>query len=430
MLYSSLAEALRPSLMFKFLSRNPVKKAKKHVEKALGELEDGYPDYASIEFEKAAKLFLEGEGPDFAVKYFREAASCALENNDHTRAALMKTEAAETLLTESTFDEAGGLYSEASDHFFRTKKARASGRAIALAILCHLSVRRFDTSMNVLRKAEKRFSNSEMKKMAELNLAGLFVRILFEGHSISSKDLEKELGKVKPQPVEVQLFEFLFRSIRLAIQTEIRVEWAGQELDEVNAKTPIEFEFRYKCPVPVKACDFKYTLSNSLIFSKEPKIGPDMNTEESWLFELMPVLSGGGIVGPFRLTLEGDEVHVHKVSNTIDFLITKAPADLRVEMTPQRISCGLGEDAFLDVILSNTGDGPAENIAIQIVLSEGIEISLGSDEKIIQFLGPNEKMRLQVYVRGISYGEELVTVKATDGRSGQEVITTSQINVG
>jgi hypothetical protein len=47
-----------------------------------------------------------------------------------------------------------------------------------------------------------------------------------------------------------------------------------------------------------------------------------------------------------------------------------------------------------------------------------------------QFLGPNEKMRLQVYVRGISYGEELITVKATDGRSGQEIITTSQINVG
>jgi len=284
--------------------------------------------------------------------------------------------------------------------------------------------------MNVLRKAEKRFSSAEMKKMAELNLASLFVRILFEGHSISSKDLEKEIGKVKPQPVEVHLFEFLFRSIRLAIQTEIRVEWAGQELDEVSAKTPIEFEFRYKCPVPVKACDFKYTLSNSLVFSKEPKIGPDMNTEESWLFEVMPVLSGGGIIGPFRLTLEGDEVHMHKVSNTIDFLITKAPSDLKIEMTPQRISCGLGEDAFLDVTLSNAGDGPAENITIEIVLSEGIEISLGSDEKIIQFLGPNEKMRLQVYVRGISYGEELVTVKATDGRSGQEIITTSQINIG
>jgi hypothetical protein len=80
--------------------------------------------------------------------------------------------------------------------------------------------------------------------------------------------------------------------------------------------------------------------------------------EESWLFEVMPVLSGGGIVGPFRLTLEGDEVHVHKVSNTIDFLITKAPSDLKIEMTPQRISCGLGEDAFLDVTLSNTGAGP------------------------------------------------------------------------
>jgi len=41
--------------MFKFLSRDPVKKAKKHVEKALGELEDGYPDYASV-FPRSGRL--------------------------------------------------------------------------------------------------------------------------------------------------------------------------------------------------------------------------------------------------------------------------------------------------------------------------------------------------------------------------------------
>ena len=42
--------------MFKFLKSDPAKKAKKHIEKALIEIEEGYPDYASIEYEKAAQI--------------------------------------------------------------------------------------------------------------------------------------------------------------------------------------------------------------------------------------------------------------------------------------------------------------------------------------------------------------------------------------
>jgi hypothetical protein len=39
--------------MFKFMKSDPVKKAKKHIAKALIEIEEGYPEYASIEYEKA-----------------------------------------------------------------------------------------------------------------------------------------------------------------------------------------------------------------------------------------------------------------------------------------------------------------------------------------------------------------------------------------
>ena len=41
----------------------------------------------SVEYEKAARLFVEAEEIDFAVKYFREAAYCALEKDDHIRSA-------------------------------------------------------------------------------------------------------------------------------------------------------------------------------------------------------------------------------------------------------------------------------------------------------------------------------------------------------
>ena len=98
--------------MFDFLKSDPVKKAKKYVEKALIEIEEGYPEFASIEYEKAARKFLEVDQTDFAVKYFREAAYCALENNDHYRCSEMKMAAAECLLQEGRYDEAGGFYSE------------------------------------------------------------------------------------------------------------------------------------------------------------------------------------------------------------------------------------------------------------------------------------------------------------------------------
>jgi hypothetical protein len=116
--------------MSRFLRRDPLKRAKKHVEKALRELEDGYPDYASTEYEKAACLFLEEKETDFAVKYFREAAFCSLDAEDHSRGADMKMEAANALLGDSRFDEGGALLSEASDHLFRVKKQKSSLRAL------------------------------------------------------------------------------------------------------------------------------------------------------------------------------------------------------------------------------------------------------------------------------------------------------------
>ena len=93
--------------MSRFLKRDPLKRAKKHVDKALNELEEGYPDYASVEYEKAASLFLESEEIDFAVKYFREASYCALEANDHSRGANMKSLAADALLADGRYDEGG-----------------------------------------------------------------------------------------------------------------------------------------------------------------------------------------------------------------------------------------------------------------------------------------------------------------------------------
>jgi hypothetical protein len=414
--------------MSRFLKRDPLKRAKKHVEKALKELEDGYPDYASTEYEKAACLFLEESETDFAVKYFREAAYCSLEAEDHSRGADMKIEAANALLTDSRFDEGGALLSEASDHLFRVKKQKSSLRALAVSIICYLAARNFSTAVNVTRKADKRFSGSSVKE-SMFDFAQLSTQILCEGASSTDRQLGKMISAAKPKPAEEDLVKFVAESVKLAQKTEVVIEWAGAAKKEISVKSPIEFELRYKCPVPVKVVDSRYSLSKSLKFTKEPDIEPRLGKEDSWLLEILPVLSGDGSVGPFNMTLEGESVLVNKFSNTIDFHIARAPSDLKMNLTPERLSCGLGDESVFDVEFVNEGDGPADNIKVTVELSDGLEISLGSSEKTIQFIGPGERMRFQVYVRGVSIGDEMVTIKAVDSRVGEEIAKTSVVRV-
>ena len=227
--------------MFKFLKSDPLKKAKKLVDKALDELEEGYPDYASTAFEKAARIFHEQEEIDFAVKYFREAAYCALESEDHYRGAEMKIAAAECLFHEGRYDEGAGLYSEASDHFNREKKSRESNRSLGIAIIGYLGARNFSTATNLQRKAEKRLADTEKKSDSCYELARLAVTILCEGTDIEKKVFDKAAGSAKPTLAEEVLVNFVINSVRLALDTEVTLDWAGKAQNDVPVKTKVEF---------------------------------------------------------------------------------------------------------------------------------------------------------------------------------------------
>lgn len=416
--------------MFKFLKSDPAKKAKKCVEKALIEIEEGFPQYASVEFEKAARLFLEEEQIDFAVKYFREAAYTALESNDHTRCAEMKIAAAECLFMEGRYDEGGGLYSESSDHLHRDKKARNSNRALGVAILGYLGARNFDTATNLMRKGEKRLSELSGKTESMYDLAMLCVSILCDAVDVTKETFEKAARGAKPTTAEQPLVEFVVGSVRLALDTEVTLGWAGQKQDEVPVKSPIELELQFKCPTEVRIVDHRVSLSNSVILKREPELTTPPSKNESWVIEFTPVLSGTGIIGPYTVTLEGEKVLVHKHSNKIEFMIARAPSDLDLKVSPERVSCALGDEAILEVNLKNIGDGPAENILIKTNLSEGLEISLGNEEKTVNFLGSGETIHFQIFVRATSQGEQLATISTSDGRTGQEVVKTVMVRVG
>jgi hypothetical protein len=342
----------------------------------------------------------------------------------------MKILAAEALLGEGRFDEAGGFYNESSDHMLRDKKLRESIHTLSVSIMCHLAARSFDTAVNLLRKADKRLPEKSPPKIGALDVAREYVGVLVEGYETTLENFNSCISKFKPKESEQEVFDFLTNSVRIALETHIEIQWAGQKLTKVPAKTPLEFELRYRCPIPVRVIDYRLALSNSLTFIKEPAIGQGYNQEESWLLTVNPVLSGNGVVGPFKLTLEGERLLVHKHSNQVEFLIEKAPSDLSMSVTPERISCDLGDEVVLDVELSNSGEGPADNIQLDIELSDGVELSLGSADRIIQFLGPSENMRIQIYVRGIGMGDELVTVKLTDGRTQHTITKTTMVRVG
>ena len=416
--------------MFDFLKSDPVKKAKKHIDKALDEIEHGYPDFASTEYEKAARLFKEAEQVDFAVKYFREAAYCSLENNDHLRCAEMKVAAADCLLSEGRYDEAGALFSESSDHYYREKKYKDSSRNLGVAVISYLAARNFDTGTNLIRKAEKRLSETSGKKDSVHDFAKIAVTILCEGTEVDRASFDKVAGKAKPRVPEENLFSFLTDSIRVAIDTEVILEWAGSPQKEVNVKSSVELELRYKCPAEVRVVDQRISLSNSVVLVKQPDFSVSPAKEESWLLQFRPVLSGDGKVGPYNVTLEGERVLVNKHSNIIEFRIARAPSDLALEASPDRTSCTLGDEAILEAVLKNGGDGPADNIRVLTQLSDELELSLGSEEKTVNFLGSGDSVRFQIYVRAVMQGEGVVTFKAIDGRTGQEVAASAIVSVG
>jgi hypothetical protein len=322
------------------------------------------------------------------------------------------------------------LYSEASDHFHRQKKYREANRALGVAILGYLGARNFETATNTMRKAEKRLVDSAKKTHSNYELAKLCVTILCDGTEIEKKIFEKTAGAAKPKETEEPLFTFVINSVRLALETEVTLDWAGKPLKDVPVKTNIELELHYKCPADVHVTDKRVSLSNSVIIANEPNFRVAPSKEESWVIVFTPVLSGNGVVGPYTITLEGEKVLVHKHSNVINFNIAPAPSDLELIVSPERVSCSLSDEAGFEIELKNNGDGPAENIHIKIELSEGLEISLGSEEKTVNFIGSGDKIRFQIYVRAISQGEELVTFTAVDGRTGQEVAKTSMVRVG
>ncbi len=415
--------------MFDFLRRDPISKAKKHVEKALTEVEEDYPDYASEEFEKAADFFFEGGRSDMAIKYFREAAYYALVHDGHVRSARLKSRAAEILLMDAKFKEAGNMYAESSDHLFRGKKNKESVRTLSLSVLCNLAARNFDTAVNLSKKTEKRATAGSVRSESMYELARICVGVLVEGFDVELKALKEAVGSVKAKQAETALIDFLTKSVSFAMETEVVIEWAGKDRETVNAKQPIEFELRYNSPVPVRPVNYRFSLSNSVAFSKEPEIEPKLASEESWLLVVKPILSGTGTVGPFYLTLEGNEMLVYKHSNQIEFEISRAPAELEMELTPQRITCDIGDEIVFDVGLTNRGEGAAENVCVNIELSDGLEISLGSDKKNIQFIGSGEKMLFQVYIRGIDLGDQMVLIRVNCTES-EEITKAAQVDVG
>jgi uncharacterized membrane protein len=114
----------------------------------------------------------------------------------------------------------------------------------------------------------------------------------------------------------------------------------------------------------------------------------------------------------------------------VEFRIARAPPDLDIKATPESTTCTLGDEAILEAVLKNNGDGSADNIQVLTELSEELELSLGSEEKTVNFLGSGDSVRFQIYVRAVMQGEGTVTFKAKDSHTGQEVEASAIVSVG
>jgi uncharacterized repeat protein (TIGR01451 family) len=144
----------------------------------------------------------------------------------------------------------------------------------------------------------------------------------------------------------------------------------------------------------------------------------------SWSIDLLP----SGAEREFKLTVKptvrGSQDHVATVQVTAasraQTLVVQP--ELRVELTSNRGTMLKGEQAEFEIVVTNTGDGPARNVLVQAELSEGLthpdhgrilEADIGD-------IGPRESRRLKALsVEARAGGEQTCTVTV----SSPDIIT-------
>ncbi len=396
-------------MKFSLFKKDPVKKAKKLVDKGDYYWEIDDLDAAASHYEKAAQIYDELGDFESAEKYYFEAARCGLELDDEEMAAKYKTYAASILMKENKAREASDIMNEVSDHFLRAGKTKESARALGVAIISAIAASDFNHAINLTKKI-KRKGKSKKLDHPVLKLAEYLTKIICNGEVISESTFEKAVSKASFNDIEFNFISPVIEGARLSHDTTISIEPISS-LKKVTTGKVLKFKIKITSPVPSQVISTSLPLSRNLIITKEPEFSKKPVLNEEVKFEVKSSISGSAIVGPFKITLKSDKAILHKITNSIEFEVEPPKAKVELFVDSEEYSVSTNNEFQINVRIKNMRSDSIDNILLKAEYQEGIDLSLGTSEKTIGILPGNSEMDFPFYFISSEPGEKIIMFK-------------------
>ena len=115
--------------------------------------------------------------------------------------------------------------------------------------------------------------------------------------------------------------------------------------------------------------------------------------------------------GTATVAIEVSGIGFKSIRETKSIVITKPPAkiDLTISL-PEKIN--VDEEATIQIVLKNTGNGVAENITVTVSTSSELSIISGSKSSI-NIISPGESKSISVRIKGVSSGTATVAIEVS-----------------
>ena len=202
----------------------------------------------------------------------------------------------------------------------------------------------------------------------------------------------------------------------------VAIEVIAPESMTLNKEATVTVRVRNLVRSDIQGVVVRDQLPPGTVFvSSQPEVPSPAGTDVIWSIDILPAGAEKLLKMVVKPTVRGSQDHVATVQivagSRAQTLVVQP--ELRVELTSNRTTMLKGDQAQLDIVVTNTGDGPARGVLVQAELSEGLSHAVHGRilEADIGDIGPRESKRLDpLMIDAKSGGDQScsVTVSSDD----------------
>ncbi|MHA2289494.1 MAG: hypothetical protein ACXABG_11980 [Promethearchaeota archaeon] len=151
-------------------------------------------------------------------------------------------------------------------------------------------------------------------------------------------------------------------------------------------------------PISISSIFLRTGSQGRLISTSTPELPLKLSTGENYTinFSLIPNLPGKWMIGPLVVTYEIPNEDGEYPSNSNRFMIEAKDAEPALDLKMESETIEEDLEYLVTVIVENIGKISLQNINIKIDLPEGVEISQGTEEKMISSLAEGETFSFEI----------------------------------